>query len=148
MTTTSGENPIGKCPYCDMMHTGICWKVAAIEYHPDGSTKRVEFHGPPQLGGSVENKPLPGVSNMLGEAIAPTGQTVINALVPPPGPETTEGESYPISDMRLGDAPIEEIIASDIAKGGSISESISRAFGHRNGPHRPWSPFRHVPREV
>lgn len=41
----------GACPYCSphggaVLHpTKVCPKVKAIEYHPDGSTKRVEFKG-------------------------------------------------------------------------------------------------------
>lgn len=42
MQTSAVPQP--KCPYCGMMpHPGVCPSVKAIEYHPDGSTKRVEF---------------------------------------------------------------------------------------------------------
>ena len=38
------------CPYCGAVHvTGRCPAVKAIEYHPDGTTKRVEFWGPPGM---------------------------------------------------------------------------------------------------
>ena len=40
MSTTSG---IEVCAYCGMIHTGVCPRVKAIEYYPDGIVKRVEF---------------------------------------------------------------------------------------------------------
>lgn len=40
---STGSNDQTKCPYCGMFHTAICHTVKAIEYHPDGSMKRVEF---------------------------------------------------------------------------------------------------------
>lgn len=35
----------GKCKFCGAIgaHPGVCPTVKAIEYHPDGSIKRVEF---------------------------------------------------------------------------------------------------------
>lgn len=41
------------CHFCGMHHGGRCPSVQAIEYHPDGSIKRVEFVKPAI--------PLPGV---------------------------------------------------------------------------------------
>jgi hypothetical protein len=35
-----------KCPYCGMFHDTTCQRIKAIEYYPDGSQKRVEFHPP------------------------------------------------------------------------------------------------------
>lgn len=35
-----------KCQHCGMIHEATCPRIRAIEYHPDGSVKRVEFHGP------------------------------------------------------------------------------------------------------
>ncbi|HEU4635426.1 MAG TPA: hypothetical protein VFS41_04565 [Edaphobacter sp.] len=32
------------CQWCGMIHNGTCPKVSAIEYHPNGAVKRVEFH--------------------------------------------------------------------------------------------------------
>lgn len=32
------------CRWCGACHTGKCPLVSAIEYHEDGSVKRVEFH--------------------------------------------------------------------------------------------------------
>lgn len=34
------------CQYCGMTHTATCPKIRAIEYYPDGTIKRVEFHNP------------------------------------------------------------------------------------------------------
>ena len=34
-----------KCPYCQHYHGGNCPAVKAIEYHPNGQIKRVEFWG-------------------------------------------------------------------------------------------------------
>lgn len=34
------------CPHCGSIHTTTCPRVSAIEYHPDGTLKRVEFHSP------------------------------------------------------------------------------------------------------
>jgi hypothetical protein len=32
------------CPHCGGWHTGMCPRLKAIEYHPDGTVKRVEYH--------------------------------------------------------------------------------------------------------
>lgn len=43
--TASGAS--SNCRYCGMLHPGpMCPYVRAIEYHPDGSVKRVEFAEP------------------------------------------------------------------------------------------------------
>ena len=34
-----------KCPHCGIIHETTCPRIRALEYHPDGSLKRVEFHG-------------------------------------------------------------------------------------------------------
>jgi hypothetical protein len=38
-------NAVPKCSYCGSPtpHPGVCPTVKAMEYHPDGSVKRVEF---------------------------------------------------------------------------------------------------------
>lgn len=36
-------NTTTKCPYCGLIHAFVCGMVKAMEYHPDGSIKRVEF---------------------------------------------------------------------------------------------------------
>ena len=35
-----------KCEWCGMIHETICPQIKAIEYHSDGTTKRIEFFGP------------------------------------------------------------------------------------------------------
>lgn len=37
------------CPYCGLIHKGMCARVKAIEYYQDGTTKRVELHDPTRL---------------------------------------------------------------------------------------------------
>lgn len=39
-TTTSALKP---CGYCGAIHTSMCPRVVAIEYHPNGTIKRVEL---------------------------------------------------------------------------------------------------------
>jgi hypothetical protein len=34
------------CPHCGMIHQTTCYRIKAIEYHPDGSVSRIEFHAP------------------------------------------------------------------------------------------------------
>lgn len=38
------------CPHCGFGHTGSCPRIKAIEYHQNGTVKRVEYH---------EVKPMP-----------------------------------------------------------------------------------------
>ena len=53
MTTyTTGSHCLDRqsCPWCSDEHTkvyhvGPCPRVKAIEYYPDGTIKRIEFHG-------------------------------------------------------------------------------------------------------
>lgn len=47
--TTAPGRIVRGCEYCGSIHDGvICHKVKAIEYFPNGATKRVEFHPPVQ----------------------------------------------------------------------------------------------------
>lgn len=41
--TTSAKMDDAKCGYCKGWHLGPCPYVKAIEFHPDGSVRRVEF---------------------------------------------------------------------------------------------------------
>lgn len=41
------------CQYCAMHHSGVCPRIKAIEYRPDGSIGRVEFHGPRPIEHSI-----------------------------------------------------------------------------------------------
>lgn len=43
MTTAS---PVRNCPHCGIYHQTTCPRIRAIEYHQDGTIKRVEFHAP------------------------------------------------------------------------------------------------------
>lgn len=36
----------GKCGHCGGYHIGTCPRVKAVEYHPNGTVKRVEYHEP------------------------------------------------------------------------------------------------------
>jgi hypothetical protein len=35
----------GQCGHCGMIHGGPCPRIKAIEYYPDGTVKRIEYHG-------------------------------------------------------------------------------------------------------
>ena len=68
MTNTPSSED--RCPHCGLLgHMGgPCPRIAAIEYHPDGSIKRVEYVQPQQLvekGADVgyETYPMPGFSD-------------------------------------------------------------------------------------
>ena len=56
MTSTATLKVEGYCPYCSgppstyVFHTGKCPKVKAIEYHPNGTIKRIEFKEIPEWG--------------------------------------------------------------------------------------------------
>ena len=46
---TTGVRPADACPHCSgpyswIIHNGACPKVAEIEYHQNGTVKRVKFH--------------------------------------------------------------------------------------------------------
>lgn len=38
------------CGHCGTMHTGTCHRIKAIEYHENGTIKRVEYHAPLPFG--------------------------------------------------------------------------------------------------
>ncbi len=42
--TASAPSVRQPCQHCGMTHATTCPKIKAIEYYPDGSTKRLEFH--------------------------------------------------------------------------------------------------------
>jgi len=50
-TTGESVDRIGYCPYCSnppwsyISHCGKCPRVKAEEYYPDGTLRRIEFHG-------------------------------------------------------------------------------------------------------
>ncbi|MCA1571227.1 MAG: hypothetical protein LC798_13090 [Chloroflexi bacterium] len=48
LTALTAVTMPGACPYCSgpfsaTVHAGSCPKVRSIEYHPNGSVKKVEF---------------------------------------------------------------------------------------------------------
>lgn len=56
MNTTSAPT-LTPCPYCGGLHIGLCPTVKAIEYYPDGTTKRVEFKTPSDYA-AAPNSPM------------------------------------------------------------------------------------------
>jgi hypothetical protein len=55
--STSATN--SKCPHCGLIHEMTCPKIKAIEYHPNGTVKRVEFFSIGDQLGPVMPAPLP-----------------------------------------------------------------------------------------
>ena len=47
------------CRWCGMTHGPRCPSVKALEYHPDGTVKRVEFFAPNDYPPIQINSPLP-----------------------------------------------------------------------------------------
>lgn len=41
MDTTNNQQ--GACPFCGSWHIGRCPQIAEIEYHPNGTIKRVRY---------------------------------------------------------------------------------------------------------
>ena len=39
-----GTNTTPTCLHCGMWHTGPCPRIKSIEYFPNGTVKRVEYH--------------------------------------------------------------------------------------------------------
>lgn len=60
------SNAAPKCQYCGgFPHQGICPTVKAIEYHPDGTIKRVEFKGAGDYGAAWSPiGPLPNINDV------------------------------------------------------------------------------------
>jgi hypothetical protein len=44
---------LSRCRFCGGYHSGTCPRVKAIEYHQDGSVKRVEFYDDTATFGNV-----------------------------------------------------------------------------------------------
>ena len=40
-----GPNKIYYCGHCGCYHQGICSRIKSIEYYPDGTLKKIEYHG-------------------------------------------------------------------------------------------------------
>ena len=47
------------CPHCGMIHSTTCPRIRKIEYHADGTTKAIEFHGPTPLVAAAPAQPIP-----------------------------------------------------------------------------------------
>lgn len=49
----------GACGHCGVYHSGPCPRVKAIEYYPNGTIKRVEYHAPqPVVSGTPSREPI------------------------------------------------------------------------------------------
>ena len=46
MNTTTAD--IETCPHCGGIHNGRCHRIKAIEYHENGTVKRIEYHSEPR----------------------------------------------------------------------------------------------------
>lgn len=52
---------IDVCEHCENIHSGVCPRIKAIEYHDNGKTKRVEYHDPNvryQYAGPIQPMPF------------------------------------------------------------------------------------------
>lgn len=60
-----------KCQHCGLIHGATCPLIAAIEYYPDGSVKRIEFRS--------------NVSTVVGGYVAEPGVSIVDvSCVPNP----------------------------------------------------------------
>ena len=41
-----GPNRFQYCGYCGCYHQGICSRIKSIEYYPNGTMKKIEYHAP------------------------------------------------------------------------------------------------------
>lgn len=44
MIDESSPDPV--CVHCGTEHKGLCPRIKALEYHQDGTVKRIEYHTP------------------------------------------------------------------------------------------------------
>ena len=56
------------CPHCGGTHKETCHRIRAIEYHENGTIKRVEFHAPEPVAGIVT--PLVSVGRLPAGALS------------------------------------------------------------------------------
>lgn len=76
------------CKYCGASHGVRCPSIAAIEYHPDGTVRRVEFVQPQPLTLGAYPQPLPSpnptsvASPFVARTIAgiPAQESVLNVI--------------------------------------------------------------------
>jgi hypothetical protein len=62
---------MSNCPHCGMIHQTTCLRIKAIEYHRDGSVRRVELHAPLPIMSQPQNinlRIMDGVANSFGGA--------------------------------------------------------------------------------
>lgn len=89
---------LSNCPYCGNIHAGQCPRIKAIEYHENGTVKRIEFFGPvdyspPVVQPSWPNPPYPyewqpgapykitcGDTNLVGTAVASDWQQGVKVI--------------------------------------------------------------------
>lgn len=66
MTTTAAPAP--SCPHCGgWPHQGVCPMVQAVEYHPDGTIKRVEYKTSKDYDSTNTTWPIPYVTVGMSE---------------------------------------------------------------------------------
>lgn len=63
---TLPEPILRPCQHCGSYHGPLCPAIKAIEYHADGSLKRIEFW--PQQPADSEAKRIPTAPHMLAQA--------------------------------------------------------------------------------
>lgn len=37
-------NQQNQCEHCGLWHNGVCHLIKSIEYHPNGTIKKIEYH--------------------------------------------------------------------------------------------------------
>lgn len=47
---TSTAIKLASCPHCGWIHSGVCARIASIEYYPNGRIKRVTYVQPAMKG--------------------------------------------------------------------------------------------------
>jgi len=73
-TGSTGSNDPVRCQWCGTFHSTKCHLVKAVEFHPDGSVKRVEFYEPPPLAATYVEpglRILDGPANTRGSTLPP-----------------------------------------------------------------------------
>jgi len=60
MTTTGITDPLSGAPqfcgHCGMYHGSVCPRIKAIEYYPNGTIKRIEYHGQAMIDAALEEQ--------------------------------------------------------------------------------------------
>lgn len=70
MISTSTAN-LNTCEWCGCIHSGKCPQVKAIQYHKDGTVKRVEFFAPNDYVAPVVVKPFEPSQPRVGVTLTP-----------------------------------------------------------------------------